>query len=74
MEDVISILGEPDVTTARYMSYIGKVYNGGWWFMTYHGDFIYGKVLMNFYFNFDNYGVLTDWTTHKFNKAGYRTD
>jgi len=73
-EDVISILGEPDVTEDRSISYNSKVYSGGWFVMSGSGaggySGIYGQVLMNFYFEFDNYGVLTDCGTNKYYPGG----
>jgi len=70
-EDVISILGEPDVTEDRSISYFNKVYNGGWFVLSLpgRGARIKGQEFMDLYFEFDNYGVLTDCGTHKFEKS-----
>jgi len=69
MGDVISILGEPDVTEDRSISYFNKEYNGGWYVVYASGANVVGQGFMDFYFEFDNYGVLTDCGTNKY-KSG----
>lgn len=71
-EDVISILGQPDVTRDRFIIYERKEYDGGIYYglITWSGPEVFGQVFMSLYFEFDNYGVLTDFRTHKFDKSG----
>jgi len=73
-EDVISILGEPDVTRDRFIFYQKKIYNGGWFVValggaTGGGAGIAGQEFMDLYFEFDSYGVLTDYRVDKYDKA-----
>jgi len=71
-EEVISILGEPDVTRDRFILYKHKEYNGG----MFVGIFIapmgktstVGQVFMDLYFEFDNFGILTDFRADKYDE------
>ena len=78
-EAVISILGEPDVSRDRYILYKHKEYSGGTYFMYFipilpfgrgccGGEGKAGQVFMDLYFEFDNYGVLTDFRTDTYDK------
>jgi len=74
-EDVISKLGEPDVSRDRYILYQHKEYSGG----AYVGVLIpvgqgvgggtVGQVFMDLYFEFDIYGVLTEYRVDKYDKS-----
>ena len=72
-EDVISILGEPDFTRDRFILYRHKDYSGG----AVVGILIppsgvggvVGQRFMDLYFEFDNYGVLTDFRVDKYDKS-----
>jgi len=72
-EEVISILGEPDVSRDRYILYIHKEYSGGFGYIVFlvwvgtGGEG--GQRFMDLYFEFDNYGVLTDFRTDKYDKS-----
>ena len=64
-EDVISILGEPDVTRDRFILYKRKEISGGAFLMILEAGGTFGEVYMDLYFEFDNYGVLIDFRTDK---------
>jgi len=69
--DVISILGQPDVTRDRFIFYKHKMSNGGWFVMVFApsgGAKIAGEVFMDLYFEFDSYGVLTDYRVDKYDE------
>ena len=72
-EDVISILGEPDVTRDRFIFYQKKEHNGGWFVVVFSSTSgraeVAGQEFMDLYFEFDNYGVLTDFRVDKYDKS-----
>jgi hypothetical protein len=66
-EEVISILGEPDVTRDRFILYLAREYEGGWLFAAWRaGARHYGKEFMDLYFVFDNRDVLTKYRPIKY--------
>jgi len=76
-QDVISILGEPDVTRDRFIFYKNKIYDGGRFYLivipTEGAAGTSGQEYMDLYFEFDNDGVLTDFRVDKYN-FDYRVD
>ena len=74
-EDVISKLGEPDVKRDRFILYKNKEYSGG----AYVGLVYFvglgvsgskvGQVFIDLYFEFDKYGVLTEYRVDKYDKS-----
>jgi len=66
-EDVISILGPPDVTRDRFILYKQKEYDGGVFFGIGKGS-VGGQRFMDLYFEFDNHGVLVDFRTDKYDR------
>lgn len=69
-EEVISILGPPDVTRERFILYKNKEYSGGALWMIIlppsGAGGTAGQVYMDLYFEFDNYGVLIDFRSDKY--------
>ena len=74
-EEVISILGKPDVTRDRFILYRHKEYSGGvvvgYIVPGTSGGMVrtVGQEYMDLYFEFDNYGVLTDFRVDKYDKS-----
>jgi len=71
-EDVISILGQPDVTRDRFIIYKNKEYDGGINYgilFSAPGGSVSGQVFMDLYFEFDIYGVLTEYRVDKYDKS-----
>ena len=72
-EEVISILGKPDVSRDRYILYKHKEYAGGagvgFILPPIGGGRDVGQRFMDLYFEFDNYGVLTDFRVDKYDKS-----
>lgn len=74
-EEVISILGPPDVTKDIFILYKKKEFRGGWLFLDFLGGGASnrsgtgGQGFMDLYFEFDNYGVLTDFRVDKYDKS-----
>jgi hypothetical protein len=69
-EEIISLLGKPDVTRDRWVMYKRRIYEGGVLVALYGkgtvGVYAPGKELMDLYFEFDNYGTLTEFRTDKY--------
>jgi hypothetical protein len=65
-EEIISILGEPDVARDRYIIYLRREYDGGWWMLGCGGSLNWGEEYMDLYFEFDDYGILTDYRVDKY--------
>jgi hypothetical protein len=70
-EEVISILGEPDVTKERYILYRKKEYDGGWGVIMGNAGGQDWQEYMDLYFGFDNYGTLIEYRFDKYD-AGAR--
>ena len=74
-DEVISILGPPDVIKDLYIFYKKKEFKGGWLFLDFLGGGASnrsgtgGQGFMDLYFAFDNYGVLTDFRVDKYDKS-----
>jgi len=76
-EEVISILGPPDVTRDRFILYRHKEYSGGAIvgfivplpIVGGAGGGVAGQVFMDLYFEFDDYGVLIDFRTDKYDES-----
>ena len=70
--EVISIMGEPDVTNDRFIMYLRKEYSGGvvWGLLlpppTPTG--FAGQEYMDLYFGFDNYGTLIEFRADKYDR------
>ena len=60
-EEIISILGKPDIATERYIFYIAREYDAGWWGWMGCGPVRWGYEYMDLYFEFDDHGTLTDY-------------
>jgi len=75
-EEVISILGPPNVTRDRFILYRQKEYSGGAFLgillpspaAAAAASGVAGQVFMDLYFEFDNYGVLVDFRTDKYDR------
>ena len=68
-EEVIAILGPPDITRDRFILYKHKEYGGGALVLTFippDKGGVVGQGFMDLYFEFDNYGVLVDFRTDKY--------
>jgi hypothetical protein len=70
-EEIISILGKPDVSKDRYILYLRKNTYGGWfyWGVSFSGASSQtgvGKEFMDLYFEFDKFGVLVELRTDKY--------
>jgi hypothetical protein len=74
-EEVISILGDPDVSKDRFILFSRKEYGGGVGWACCLGSpmggssGVEGQVFMGLYFEFDNYGVLMDYHVKKYGKG-----
>lgn len=72
--EIISILGKPDVSKNRFIFYSNKESVGGVLFVLISyaggGANVYGQEFMDLYFEFDNYGVLVEFRTDKYDKLG----
>jgi outer membrane protein assembly factor BamE (lipoprotein component of BamABCDE complex) len=73
-EEVIAILGEPDVSKDRFILYVKREYYGGVGVVivplsggSYAGA--HGQEYMDLYFEFDNYGVLVDFNSKKYDRG-----
>jgi hypothetical protein len=74
-EEIISILGKPDVSKDRYILYLRKNTYGGvfFWGVGLFGvssQTGVGKEFMDLYFEFDNFGVLVELRTDKYDLLG----
>ena len=66
-EEVISILGEPDVAREGYILYLRREYDAGIFFPScFSVEQVYGEKHMDLYFEFDNYGTLTYYRVDKY--------
>ena len=69
-EEVISILGEPDLARERYIIYLEREYEGGWKPLV--GQIgsgcapPIGRKYMDLFFEFDNDGILTNYRMDKY--------
>jgi hypothetical protein len=74
-EEIISNLGKPDISKNRYILYLRKnSYGGVYWgaagFFIGGGSGKFGQEFMDLYFEFDNYGVLVEFRTDKYDRLG----
>ncbi len=67
-EEVISILGQPDVKRDRFILYKNKEYIGSL-LQLFAARESFGQVFMDLYFEFDKYGVLTEYRVDKYDRA-----
>lgn len=66
--EVIAILGPPDVTRERFILYKHKEYDGGAYLIIGNTGGTVGQEFMDLYFEFDNHGVLVDFRTDKYDR------
>lgn len=68
--EILSIMGHPDVSRKRYILYRNKEYSGGmaWAILIPKTppSGVAGQVYMDLYFEFDNYGVLVEFRSDKY--------
>jgi outer membrane protein assembly factor BamE (lipoprotein component of BamABCDE complex) len=72
-EEVIAILGEPDVSKDRFILYVKRESYGGVGVVIWSPSGSYagphGQEYMDLYFEFDNYGVLVDFNSKKYDRG-----
>ena len=61
--EIISILGKPDLERDRYFIYLRRLYCTDWVFKSCPPA---NQAIMDLYFEFDNYGTLTDYRADKY--------
>lgn len=70
--EVISIMGEPDVTRDRFIIYLRKEYSGGvaWAILipTVPPSGVASQEYMDLYFEFDNYETLIEFRADKYDR------
>jgi len=68
-EEIIAILGEPDLARDRYIIYLEREYEGGW--KPLLGQIgvgfapVVGRKYMDLFFEFDNDGILTNYRSDR---------
>ena len=66
-EQIISILGKPDLERDRYILYLRREYDAGIYFMGFwSAGMTVGEEYMDLYFVFDDQGILTDYNFDKY--------
>jgi hypothetical protein len=67
--EIISILGKPDLERDKYIIYLRREYDAGLFSVVFKlsGPLVTGKEYMDLYFHFDNYGTLKDYRVFHYN-------
>ena len=65
-EEVIAILGEPDLARDRYIIYLERVYEGGTLMIGYCSELTVNREYTDLFFEFDKDGILTAYRADKY--------